>query len=288
VDDHRTEVGVAVRLSVGTFNVWRIGEPWRYAAERDIVRGAVPGSAAVRMRPEAGVWSRRLPLIADTLEQAGFDIVGVQEVLDEGSGGVPAGETVAERLGLNHAGRADCQLAILTPHEIRSWVVVPLSVGVARQEAERGYGSASILHAVVATPGGDTNFVVVHWSPRSAAARTGAADALVDYIAGLPERRLVVVGDLNTVALETPELTVLSQGPRPLIDAWAAIHADDPGHTMPSHDPVVRLDYVFLSHDLVPTEVRLLGDTPDHDGFYPSDHLGVIATAGDQVQCLRG
>jgi endonuclease/exonuclease/phosphatase family metal-dependent hydrolase len=269
----------ALRLTVGTFNVWRIGEPWRYALERGVVRGAVPGSAAVTMRPVGGVWSRRMPLIADTVRQADFDIVGLQEVLAE-DGGEPAGDALADRLGMNRAGKPDCHLAVLTPHRIRSWTTVPLSSTEVRKEAERGYGAARILHAVVATPGGDTNFVVAHWSPRSASARTGAARALVDYLAGLPEDRLVVVGDLNTVAKKTPELTILSQGERPLVDAWAAVHPDHPGHTMPSHDAVVRLDYVFVSRDLPPVDARLLGGAPDSDGFYPSDHLGVSATAG--------
>ncbi|MBM7791140.1 endonuclease/exonuclease/phosphatase family protein [Tenggerimyces flavus] len=265
-------------LTVGTFNVWRSGEPWRYALDRGIVRGAIPGSAAVTMRPERGVWSRRLPLIADALRKAEFDIVGLQEVLDE-DGGEPAGDALASRLGMSHAGEPDSQLAVLTPHRIRSWTTVSLSSTEAREEAKRGYGAARILHAVVATPGGDTNVVVAHWSPRSAAARIGAARALVDYLAGLPLERLVVVGDLNTVDRGTPELAILSQGARPLVDAWAAIHPDRPGPTMPSHDSVVRLDYVFLSRDLAPVEARLFGGAPDCDGFYPSDHLGVRATA---------
>ncbi|WP_161606080.1 endonuclease/exonuclease/phosphatase family protein [Microlunatus speluncae] len=267
-----------MHLSVGTFNVWRIGEPWRYAADRNIVRGAVAGSAAVTMRPEGGVWRRRLPLIADVLGRAELDLVGLQEVADEGTGGGSAGEALSARLGMNCADQPDGRLAVLSPHKIRSSVAVALPTGEASKEAESGYGSASILHAVVATPGGDTNFVVAHWSPRSASARTGAARALVDYVARLAETRLVVVGDLNTVGPEAPELEVLRQGARPLIDAWPTIHPQLPGYTMPSHDPVVRLDYVFLSRDLVPVEVRLLGGTPDRDGFYASDHLGVQAT----------
>lgn len=105
-----------------------------------------------------------------------------------------------------------------------------------------------------------------------------AARALMGYLESLPDRRLVVVGDLNTVSSETPELTILEEGTRPLVDAWAALRPRSAGYTMPSHDPVVRLDYVFLSQDLVPADVTLIGHVPDHDGFYPSDHLGVIAT----------
>ncbi|MFC7625716.1 endonuclease/exonuclease/phosphatase family protein [Microlunatus sp. GCM10028923] len=265
-----------MHLTVGTFNLWRSGEPWRYAAERNLVRGAVPGSAAVTMRPETGVWRRRLPLIAATLRQPALDLVGLQEVLAEDGDGAPAVEALAEQLDLNHAGAG--QLAVLTPHPIRSSAAVPLAAAEAREEADGGYGSGCLLHAVVATPGGDTDFVVTHWSPRSSAARTGAAAALTDYVADLPNRRLIVVGDLNTVAPETPELIILGQGVRPLVDAWAEIHPDQPGYTMPSHDPVVRLDYVFVSPDLTPVSVRRIGDLPDPDGFYPSDHLGVVAT----------
>ncbi|WP_246322990.1 endonuclease/exonuclease/phosphatase family protein [Microlunatus parietis] len=231
------------------------------------------------MRPPTGVWSRRLPLIVDTLRRAEFDLVGLQEISDESRGEDPVVETLADALGVNLARTPDGQLALLTPHRIRSSTVVPLTVGVARDEAVAGYGSASILHAVIAAPGGDTNFLVAHWTPRSASARIDAAQALIAYLSGLPYERLVVVGDLNTVAPEKPELALLGQGERQLVDAWAAVHPGHPGPTMPSHDPAVRLDYVFLSPDLRPVSTRRIGDRPDQDGFYPSDHLGVVATA---------
>ncbi len=264
-------------LSVGTFNVWRIGEPWRYAADRNVVRGAVPGSAAVSMRPVEGVWTRRFPLIVRALEQADLDIVGLQEVSDESPSGGGLVASVAERLGMNHAGLPAAGLAVLTRHQVASWSLVSMDAPEASAEADRGYGSDRFLHAVIALPGGELDFLVAHWSPGPAAARLAAARSLRAYVDRLPRRNLVVVGDLNTAGADRPELAVLSEGSPALVDAWAATCPGSAGYTMPSHGPACRLDYVFLGPGLNAAEVGLIGDTPDGDGFYASDHLGVVA-----------
>lgn len=47
--------------------------------------------------------------------------------------------------------------------------------------------------------------------------------------------------------------------------------------TMPSHDPFLRLDYIFLGGGLISTACTRIGSEPDADGFYPSDHLGLLA-----------
>jgi endonuclease/exonuclease/phosphatase family metal-dependent hydrolase len=276
-----------MRISLGTFNVWRIGEPWRYAEERDVVRGAVPGSAAVSMRPPEGVWERRFPLIAGALEQAELDVVGLQEVSDETPTGGPLVDRLCARLRTRQAGDPATGLAVLTRHEVRSWSLVRMAAPETTAEADRGYGSDRVLHAVIAMPDGDLDFVVVHWSPGPHAARTAAADWLRTYVAGLPRRPLVIVGDLNTGGLDTPELSLLVKGPRPLVDAWSATRSAGTGCTMPSHGPAVRLDYVLVGQGLRPVDAGLIGDTPDADGFYPSDHLGVVATV-DREACDPG
>ena len=47
------------------------------------------------------------------------------------------------------------------------------------------------------------------------------------------------------------------------------------GPTMPNPSPVVRLDYVLTSSDLVVRAAWHLGEQPETNGFLASDHLGV-------------
>jgi endonuclease/exonuclease/phosphatase family metal-dependent hydrolase len=47
---------------------------------------------------------------------------------------------------------------------------------------------------------------------------------------------------------------------------------------MPSHAPTARIDYILVGGGLRVLSAARLGDQSDGDGFYPSDHLGVVAT----------
>jgi endonuclease/exonuclease/phosphatase family metal-dependent hydrolase len=42
--------------------------------------------------------------------------------------------------------------------------------------------------------------------------------------------------------------------------------------------PAARLDYVFVGPGPAIVRAALLGDRPDAEGFYASDHFGVAAT----------
>jgi endonuclease/exonuclease/phosphatase family metal-dependent hydrolase len=94
---------------------------------------------------------------------------------------------------------------------------------------------------------------------------------------------VIVIGDFNAVP-ESPTIARLT-APAPtatrrarLRDAWRAANPDDPGPTMPSEAPVIRIDYILVGAGLAVLHAGRLGDQPDDDGFYPSDHQGVIAT----------
>jgi len=80
-------------------------------------------------------------------------------------------------------------------------------------------------------------------------------------------RPLVVCGDLNAAPDDPHIAALLAAGLR---DASA-----DVGPTMPNPSPVVRLDYVLASSDLVVRAAWHLGEQPEADGFLASDHLGV-------------
>ena len=60
------------------------------------------------------------------------------------------------------------------------------------------------------------------------------------------------------------------------IDAFRASHPDDPGMTMPSWDPHVRLDYVFVPQPFA-DRIRAIDVVRDPRASSASDHLPVVA-----------
>ena len=54
-----------------------------------------------------------------------------------------------------------------------------------------------------------------------------------------------------------------------------------PSNETSNKEPVVRIDYLFLSPDLAAAGAIVLGGAPDPDGFYPSDHRGLAMTVRD-------
>jgi exodeoxyribonuclease-3 len=108
----------------------------------------------------------------------------------------------------------------------------------------------------------------------------------------------VLAGDFNTLAPgEELDLRRLPRRLRPLvwlsggrikwrtihtiveagyIDAFRARHPDDPGMTMPSWDPHVRLDYVFVPQPFA-DRVAAIDVVRDPRASSASDHLPVVA-----------
>jgi endonuclease/exonuclease/phosphatase family metal-dependent hydrolase len=99
---------------------------------------------------------------------------------------------------------------------------------------------------------------------------------IAQYLKELPERPVALVGDLNTVDTDKPELDILRRAG--MYDTWGSVGGGS-GATMPSHEPISRLDYIWLGPGLDPQDAELIGADPDHDGYYPSDHLGVLAVS---------
>ena len=267
-----------------TYNLWGLGDPWRYTVERGIVRGAVPGSPATTLRPPGGSWSRRFPLVVMALEQAAADAIGLQEVCLDPETGISHAERIASSLGYHYAfqqvthadyggGAVPTGLAVLSRWPVQGWNDVPLP---STPETEQ-----YALHALIEAPSRALDLIVVHLSPRSEEAQSAAVRQLLDYVDSLPSGRpAVLVGDFNappdSVAIRS--LTSAPARGDTLCDVWQQANPMDPGATMPSHAPVVRLDYLFVSPEVRVIRAERLGELPDPDGFYPSDHLGVSAT----------
>ena len=94
--------------------------------------------------------------------------------------------------------------------------------------------------------------------------------ALLDAWGG--RERTVLMGDLNAQPSD-PEMALLEEAG--LVDAFAASpESDGPGYTFPAKDPRTRIDYIWVSPDLRPTDFSISGGTA-------SDHLAVAATVDE-------
>jgi endonuclease/exonuclease/phosphatase family metal-dependent hydrolase len=139
------------------------------------------------------------------------------------------------------------------------------------------------------------------WKPQLEYEREVQTLATVRRIEELVAHRaahVVLAGDLDAV----PEATSIRflRGVQSLdglsvyyLDAWAAQHPDDPGHTFTTRNPLVmddsgvrqeisrRIDYIFVRGDesgptLAVTRCSLAFDEPV-EGVWASDHFGVFA-----------
>jgi endonuclease/exonuclease/phosphatase family metal-dependent hydrolase len=127
----------------------------------------------------------------------------------------------------------------------------------------RSYGLLELDDA-----GGPLRIINTHYSPSfGPAARLEHTAALLDVLGRRGLARTVVVGDLNAHPTEPAVRVLLDAG---LADA-AAEAGPDPGFTAPSWRPVVRIDYILHSADLIASEVTV-------GGGGASDHLWVRAT----------
>lgn len=273
-------------MSVATVNLCGMHEPWPYTLHRWVVRGATPGSPATTLRLAGGVWPRRRRLLATALAAARADVVALQEVHDLAPLGSATDQAaqLAGDLGLHcclvplaeydyTSAVYPTGLAVLTRHPVQRHAVAP--VPQPEGAAARG-GVPAVLHVPLETTGGGLDLVVVHLTPRSPAGQVAGVATLLAHLTVLPpDRTPVVVGDFNT----TPDAPAVMQMRGTLRDAWAVVHGGGGGGaTMPSHAPVARLDYAYVGGGPLVTGATLLGDRPDADGFYPSDHLGLTVT----------
>jgi endonuclease/exonuclease/phosphatase family metal-dependent hydrolase len=211
-------------------------------------------NAAGRLDPEA---------IARVIEDSGADVVGLQEVSRGWLiwGGMDMLTWLADRLDMDHTWgpTADAQWgnAILSRHPLRD--VVRASLPPDTLLLRRGHVSARIE-----TAGGLLRVHSTHFThvDDQHVERVRQAEVIRDAWAGAP--RTVIVGDLNATPESEAIAVVRSAG---LVDVAAAA-STPPGPTFPSTAPEVRIDYAFVSPDLVATAVPLAPTTA-------SDHLPV-------------
>ena len=279
-------------LRVLTLNLWGYANPHDYTVRRKITRGAVPGSpAATRPAPGGQSWPIRRGLILDLLRSEQPDIAGLQEVraCPEVEHGLSQAHQLAQPLGWNvlfpegdgppdPGEEGDRGLAIVSPHPLRELARIALP-------DPEGRDTYLCLASEVQTPAGPFAFLTTHFA--LATARTEdrwhqkeSVRRILVFCRTLSSQiPVVLTGDLNADPSQRSIRCLLGEeeigGMRGEFQDAAVVATSSPIVTMPSHTPVVALDYIFVRGANV-SACRAVG-SPNADGYYPSDHLGLIA-----------
>lgn len=258
---------------------WQPGHGWRPAPNP---QPAAPGR--LRLLTWNTLWdrydsdridtARRRPLLLAALQAADADVIALQEVEPEllaqlrdapwvraaytlnaaPDTAAPGGLVLLSRLPVREAGSHR-----LAPHKAAVAIVVDTAAGPLAV-------AATHLSSDHSTDG----------AGRRQDELTRLAEGLADIAADL-----VLLGDFNDDGAAPTAMLGMD-------DAWTQAHG--PGDTTPTFDPVVnplaavsslsgvarRLDRVLLRGSASVTAAALVGDRPEPDGLFPSDHYGVV------------
>lgn len=225
-------------------------------------------------------------MIVKLLKQEQPDIVGLQEVcyLRESSlVGENQGSILARAAGYPFwhyvpAHRSETKTigqAVLSRYPITSVNILQLP----RNPLDPKDTENRIALWVRVALGRGVEFCVTHLS-LSRKARERSVRRLSEWLCQISNTPKILVGDLNDEPHSPPVQFLLREMNPPFADSWQMANSAEGGYTFPSHCPKHRIDYVLFSppEAFVVEEVRVVGDTPDASGIYPSDHLGVVAT----------
>jgi exodeoxyribonuclease-3 len=226
---------------------------------------------------------RRVPLIAAVLDALHPDVVVLQEATNRF-----AIDRLAELTGLSHvAANPGVSVAALarSPFVETTWHAPP--------------GVRAFLEFQPAAS--DLRFIGLHLtsglSRRGERARLRHLDAMETALGPRADDATVLIGDLNSVApgdqprvsrmpfwlklllrLDGPIQTevidrLLDAG---WVDVFRRLHPDDPGYTLPSAAPQVRLDYLMAAPSLLP-RIQRCEPGRHRELARASDHLPLVS-----------
>lgn len=219
-----------------------------------------------------------LATIADVLRREAADVVALQEADGPSawSGDFDHVATLAELAGIEHAFRGEHNPFSFGPFDLSSGTALlsryPLAQPRSRAFLESWRDTKGFVAATVepkALGGVAVDVVSIHLDFLAARIRRRQVDQLVE-IFHQRERPLVVMGDFNCEWSERRRSLERLRRELKLRPPAEPAHA-----TFPSWRPLVRLDWILVSEELVFTSYETLPDRL-------SDHLGVVA--GVQLQ----
>lgn len=117
----------------------------------------------------------------------------------------------------------------------------------------------------------------------SARARERTIVEMSDFVRETAGQELfAITGDLNARPYELPirflcgEATLNDHQVR-WIDAWQSRYPQVAGYTHSAWEPNQRIDYLFVPCADMIRDITIVGEEPNAEGIYPSDHLGLYA-----------
>ncbi len=205
--------------------------------------------------------------LARVIEQSGAEVVGLQEVCRgwDITGSLDMLTWLSRRLEMPYlSGPTADPLwghAILSRYPIVEHGSAPLPMGGKR--IQRGY-----LWARIDVGAGEELLMIdthLHDPEEEGHVREIQVPPILEFWAGRPST--VIVGDFNARPGDPEIRMILDAG---LQDSFAQV-GTGPGYTYASNDPYKRIDYVWVSEDLTPSDLSIPQSTA-------SDHLGVVVT----------
>lgn len=234
-----------------------------------------------------GNWERRRGLIVELLQREQPDVVGLQEVCDWRRFNAEGDHQLHQLARLASYPFAHFQPAYRRPDKMlgqgilshHPFVAVACLPFPQDPNDPKDTEDRVAVWTQVAMPDGVVEIAVTHLS-LSPMVRGRSARRLVDWLWRQSDAPKILIGDLNDVPNSPTLRFLLCEATPPFADAWALAHPDEHGFTFPSHAPQHRIDYVLFTPPDAFTvdDIRLIGDTPDANQTYPSDHLGIIAS----------
>lgn len=248
-----------------------------------------------------GPSEERFPGIVQTIQEAEPDLIGLQEVWRDSE--TCQAQLLAEELGYQYAYQGASQIAgvdfgnaVLSRWPILEWNSYLLT----SVPSEDGGRNCRLIHALVEGPRGPLDVYSTHlaYLPHESGYRQLQVRDICSHVsAGDSTHPPILMGDFNAVpdSEEVRLLTGLSDPPTPglvFYDAWQVANAHAPGYTWHRSNPYThaalepdrRLDYIFVGRPTAQgvghvKSCRLVGTEPIN-GFFPSDHFGVLAEIG--------
>ncbi len=208
--------------------------------------------------------------IADTIKKCEADVIGLQEIRDQGQDAQyqPQAKSIAEKLGYPYYYFAEAIRfdgvnpygnAIISRYPIRSAETI-LIPDPEIKKYDGYYETRCLLKATIDAGRGLT-VLVSHFGLNP----DEQENAVETVMANLPNEHCVVMGDFN-LEPDHPILDPMMQKLRDTADTFSV-----PKLSFPSDTPRVKIDYIFVSKDL-----KLQGaDIPE---IISSDHRPHVAT----------
>ena len=209
-------------------------------------------------------------IMAKAIKECGADIIGLNEMRDEGPSDEYQAQTkiIAENLGYYHCFAKAIDFAGVNPYGnalISKYPIISAEVVPVPEPEVRGYNGyyedRCLLKAVIDVNGQEISVLVIHFGLNP----DEAENAVKAIVSNLPEGKVVLMGDFNL----PPESELLLPIKERLFDTAKLFNKEKLSY--PSDAPYIKIDYIFTSSDIK----VLSADIPE---IIASDHRPHTAT----------